>query len=96
MASEEFLSCLSRGALEAAARAEGVNIAPRAKDTRARIITRFKDGTYHHPDALFRLTPAEQTGMATGGDGDETDPFAVDAGGDDDSLTDDPMVREAA
>ena len=60
MATEEFLSCLSRGALETAARAEGVNIAPRAKDTRARMVTRFKDGAFVYPGALFRLTPNEQ------------------------------------
>ena len=60
MATEEFLSCLSRGALETAARAESVNIAPRAKDTRARMVTRFKDGTFVYPGALFRLTPEEQ------------------------------------
>jgi ParB family transcriptional regulator, chromosome partitioning protein len=60
MATEEFLSCLSRGALETAARAEGVNIAPRAKDTRARMVTRFKDGAFVYPGALFRLTPEEQ------------------------------------
>jgi ParB family chromosome partitioning protein len=59
MATEEFLSCLSRGALEAVAKAEGVNIAPRAKDTRARMVTRFKDGTFVYPGALFRLTPEE-------------------------------------
>ena len=84
MATEEFLSCLSRGALETVARAEGVNIAPRAKDTRARMVTRFKDGTFVYPGALFRLTPeelaasAEQrhgrsgwVGPATGDDGEE-------------------------
>jgi ParB family chromosome partitioning protein len=60
MATEEFLSCLSRGALETVARAEGVNIAPRAKDTRARMVTRFKDGAFVYPGALFRLTPEEQ------------------------------------
>jgi ParB family transcriptional regulator, chromosome partitioning protein len=60
MATEDFLSCLSRGALETVAKAEGVNIAPRAKDTRARMITRFKDGTFVYPAALFRLTPEEQ------------------------------------
>ena len=59
MATEEFLSCLSRGALETAAKAEGVNIAPRAKDTRARLVTRFKDGTFVYPAALFRLTQEE-------------------------------------
>ena len=60
MATEDFLSCLSRGALETVAKAEGVNIAPRAKDTRARMITRFKDGTFVYPSALFQLTPKEQ------------------------------------
>jgi len=60
MATEDFLSCLSRGALETVAKAEGVNIAPRAKDTRARMITRFKDGTFVYPAALFPLTPEER------------------------------------
>jgi hypothetical protein len=64
MATEEFLSCLSRGVLETAARAEGVNIAQRAKDTRARIVTRFKDGTFVYPGALFRLTPGEHAATA--------------------------------
>ena len=64
MATEEFLSCLSRGALETAARAEGVNIAQRAKDTRARMVTRFKDGTFVYPGALFRLTPEEHAAAA--------------------------------
>jgi ParB family transcriptional regulator, chromosome partitioning protein len=64
MATEEFLSCLSRGALETVARAEGVNIAPRAKDTRARMVTRFKEGTFVYPGALFRLTAGEQEAAA--------------------------------
>ena len=59
MATEAFLSCLSRGALETAARTEGVRVEPRAKDTRARMITRFKDGPFVYPGALFRLTPEE-------------------------------------
>jgi ParB/RepB/Spo0J family partition protein len=65
MATEEFLSCLSRGALETAATAAGgVNIAPRAKDTRARMVTRFKDGSFVYPGALFRLTPEELAAAA--------------------------------
>jgi len=64
MATDEFLACLSRGALETAARAEGVNVAPRAKDTRARMVTRFKDGTFMYPGALFRLTPEELAAAA--------------------------------
>jgi ParB/RepB/Spo0J family partition protein len=64
MATEEFLSCLSRGALEAVASAEGVNIASRAKDTRARLVTHFTEGTFVYPGALFRLTAEEQESAA--------------------------------
>ena len=88
MATEEFLSCLSRGALETAAKAEGVRIEPRAKDTRTRMVTRFKDGSFVYPAALFRLTPEELAaaaerrhgrsdsgwvGPATGDDGADND-----------------------
>jgi ParB/RepB/Spo0J family partition protein len=64
MATEEFLSCLSRGALETVATAEDLNIAPRAKDTRARMVTRFKEGAFVYPGALFRLTADEQAAVA--------------------------------
>jgi hypothetical protein len=56
MATEAFLSCLSRNALETAAAAESVTIAPRAKDTRARMVKQFAGGVYLYPGALFRLT----------------------------------------
>jgi ParB family chromosome partitioning protein len=65
MATEDFLSCLSRGALETAARTENVNIAPRAKDTRARMVARFNDGSFVYPSARFQLTPEEQETAAT-------------------------------
>ena len=104
MATEEFLSCLSRGALESVARAESVNIAPRAKDTRARMVTRCKDVTFVYPGALFRLTPdelaasAEQrhgcsgwVGPGTGDDGESGEDEA-DTGFDNDDLGE----REAA
>jgi len=104
MATDEFLSCLSRGALETVARAESVNIAPRAKDTRARMVTRFKDGTFVYPGALFRLTPEELAASAeqrhgragwvspvTGDDGESGDDEA-DSGFDNDELGE----REAA
>jgi ParB/RepB/Spo0J family partition protein len=61
MATDEFLSCLSRGALEKAAAAEGVRVEVRAKDTRARMVGRFTDGTFVYPGALFRLAPEDQT-----------------------------------
>jgi len=59
MATEEFLSCLSKAAIEKAAAAEGVKVESRGKDTRANLIERFKDGTYVHPSALFAPTPDE-------------------------------------
>ena len=59
MATEEFLSCLSKAAIEKAAADEGVKIGSRGKDTRANLIERFKDGTYVHPSALFAPTPDE-------------------------------------
>ena len=64
MATEEFLSCLSRGALEKAAAAEGVRVEVRAKDTRARMVGRFTNGTFVYPGALFRLVPEEQAAAA--------------------------------
>jgi ParB/RepB/Spo0J family partition protein len=64
MATEEFLSCLSRRALETAARAEGVRVEPRAKDTRARMVARFKDGVFVYPGALFRPTPDDLAAAA--------------------------------
>ena len=53
MATEEFLSCLSRGALEKAAAAESVRVEVRAKDTRARMVTHFKDGPSFIPARCF-------------------------------------------
>jgi hypothetical protein len=64
MATAAFLSCLSRSALETAARDAGVNIAPRAKDTRSRMVSHFQDGTFVYPGALFPLTVAEQRAFA--------------------------------
>ena len=108
MATEAFLSCLSRGALETVARAEGVRVEPRAKDTRARMVARFKDAAFVYPGALFRLTPEEQEAAerphgrsgagwvnpVTGGDGEggEDNSAEPEAGDEDDSG----FEREAA
>jgi len=66
MATEDFLSCLSKAALERAAVAEGVRVEARAKDTRARLIERFSNGVYVFPRARFQLTPEE---LAKAGEG---------------------------
>ncbi|MDA8249480.1 MAG: ParB N-terminal domain-containing protein [Rhodospirillales bacterium] len=90
MATEEFLSCLSRGALETAARAEKVRVEPRAKDTRGRMLQRFKDKPYIHPAALFRLTPDECATLAEL----RAEAEPGDAGSDD-TLTDETLADDA-
>jgi ParB family chromosome partitioning protein len=95
MATEAFLSCLSRTALETAARDAGVNIAPRAKDTRSRLVSHFQEATFVYPGALFRLTASEQRALAeraeTGpGWGDPLDTGADEEDGDPNS---DPDAR---
>jgi ParB family chromosome partitioning protein len=109
MATEDFLSCLSRGALETAARMENVNLAPRAKDTRARMVTRFNDGTFVYPGARFLLTPEEQeaaahqdrrsgtgwVGPVTSAEGEDDGAVGSDSVHDDDAGSDGDL-REAA
>jgi ParB family chromosome partitioning protein len=103
MATEAFLPCLSRGALETAARAEGVTVAPRAMHTRERMVKHFKDGTFVYPGALFRLSPEELAASAEQRRGRSgwVGPVAGDDGedGDEGESTfdhDDPAEREAA
>jgi ParB family transcriptional regulator, chromosome partitioning protein len=96
MATIEFLSCLSRGALEAIAKAEGVTVAPKVVHTRERMIARFKDGTFVYPGALFRLTPEElatSTEQRHGRSGWVSPVNGEDGQGGED---DDPAEREAA
>jgi hypothetical protein len=97
MATEAFLSCLSRTALETVAKAENVNIAPRAKDTRARIVARFKDGTLVYPGALFRLAPEEQAAAAESRHGRPGAGWVAPAAGEDgeESAGDTPVSPEA-
>lgn len=79
MATEEFLSCVSRAALEKAATAEGVCAEARVRDTRAALVERFKAGSWVFPGALFRVTPeelAQQTkryGFVSGAGWDDPD-----------------------
>jgi len=59
MTTDEFLTCLSRQALEKAAETEGVRAEVRVRDTRARFIERFSGMRYVYPGALFQLTAEE-------------------------------------
>jgi ParB family chromosome partitioning protein len=59
MATEDFLSCLSKAAIERVG--SGLNVQPRqrVKDTRAAVVADAAGSTYVHPAALFALTQAE-------------------------------------
>jgi hypothetical protein len=54
MATEDFLSCLSRTALEATAETAGVPGRIKVKDTRAALVEHFAEGKLVHPAALLR------------------------------------------
>ncbi len=53
MGTEDFLSCLSRPALEGSCRDTPVLPRQRVKDTRAALVEHFKEGHFVHPSALF-------------------------------------------
>lgn len=59
MATEDFLSCLSKPGVERTAAEAGVRIGDRAKDTRANFIARFKSDGFVYPAARFALTAKE-------------------------------------
>ena len=62
MATEEFLSCLSRQALERRAASEGVGLGARVKDTRAALVKHCDGSVWRFPGALFALSEQEDRG----------------------------------
>ncbi|MER9469385.1 ParB N-terminal domain-containing protein [Mesorhizobium sp. M0482] len=61
MGTEDFLSCLSRQALESACADTSVLPRQKVKDTRAALVEHFKEGRFVHPSALFAPTPEKLT-----------------------------------
>ncbi|MBX4995903.1 ParB/RepB/Spo0J family partition protein [Rhizobium binae] len=60
MGAEDFLACLSRQALEAAAREVGIQPRPRVRETRSALVEHFKaDASFVHHSALFAPDPQE-------------------------------------
>jgi hypothetical protein len=62
MGTDEFLSCLSRSAMEGTAKLASVPVQQKVKDTRVALVKRFADTEFVHPSALFGLKPDEVTG----------------------------------
>ncbi len=61
MGTEDFLSCLSRQALEAACADTSVLPRQKVKDTRSALVEHFKEGRFVHPSARFAPTPEKLT-----------------------------------
>ena len=98
MATEEFLSCVSRSALERSC--AGVSVLPRqkVKDTRAALVEHFKEGRFVHPAALFAPEAAKLAAWlekSADVEGDEVDE-GLDDGADDRADEDAEAFRTAA
>jgi len=100
MGSEDFLSCLSRPALEASCKDTSVLPRQRVKDTRAALVEHFKEERFVHPAALFAPDDAKlaewlSSNAASDDDSDETSEHRSDIAND---LDDDDMegFRDAA
>jgi ParB family chromosome partitioning protein len=82
MGTEEFLACLSRGALEAEASRHRVLPRGRVKDTRAALVEQVRETRLVLPAAQFALTEKESSEFAskgsrfTNGDASDEDPAA--------------------
>ncbi len=62
MGTNEFLSCLSRSAMEGTAKLASVPVLQKVKDTRSALVKRFSDTEFVHPSALFALRTDELAG----------------------------------
>jgi ParB/RepB/Spo0J family partition protein len=91
MATEEFLSCLSKAAIERAAASIGVLPRPRAKETRAALIEQVGKGTFVLPAACFAPKEEELAAHQSATRG----PFGCDEDQDDD-LAGDNSVKPPA
>ena len=86
MATEDFLSCLSRTALEATAETAGVPGRIKVKDTRAALVEHFAEGKLVHPAAL--LAPSTEDVRSWVGRYIGVDSGSEDAHDDPDALED--------
>lgn len=98
MGTEDFLSCLSRQALEASCKETPVLPRPRVKDTRAALVAHFAEERFVHPAALFAPDAAELAAWLSSNEPDEDQ----EADGSQDAIDGDPaehdegVFREAA
>ena len=98
MGSEDFLLCLSRQALERAAKNANVSLRQKVRETRSALVEHFKDGHFVHASALFAPDAGEIADLMrhgeSSGDDSAEDNLSKD-GGDDESATDDGAANDA-
>ena len=98
MGSDDFLSCLSRVALEGSCKDTPVLPRQKVKDTRAALVEHFKEGRFVHPAALFApdrtalLSWIASNAVAEDDESDEPIEDSEDGG----EAADDEAFREAA
>ncbi|VXC50874.1 Plasmid partitioning protein (fragment) [Bosea sp. 125] len=94
MGTDEFLSCLSRQALECSCKDTSVLPRARVKDTRAALVEHFGETRFVHPLALFAPATAEvatwrsKIAVVADEDEDSTADAADSESGDADALAD--------
>ncbi|SJM34259.1 ParB/RepB/Spo0J family partition protein [Mesorhizobium delmotii] len=66
MGTDEFLSCLSRSALEGSCKDTPVLPRQKVKDTRAALVEHFREGRFVHPAALFAPDEVKLSSWLTG------------------------------
>ncbi|MDO6966069.1 ParB/RepB/Spo0J family partition protein [Rhizobium alvei] len=93
MGSEDFLLCLSRQALEAAAKEVNVLPRPKVRETRAALVDHFKQGHFVHASALFAPDPNDVGDLISQADTLDDEEIQVDATGD--GLDDAPVEGAA-
>lgn len=99
MGSEDFLMCLSRQALEAAAKEAKVSPRQKVRETRTALIDHFKDGHFVHASALFAPDAGEIAELMKNGETSADDAAEDDlstGGGDDESAMDDDGANDDA
>lgn len=98
MGSDDFLSCLSRSALEGSCKDTPVLPRQKVKDTRAALVEHFKEGRFVHPAALFAPDKTAMSSWVASNavaEDDESDELVED-GEDSGETPDDEAFREAA
>ena len=88
MGTEDFLSCLSRSALEASCRDTPVLPRARVRETRSALVEHFKEGRLVHPAALFAPANDVVAAWVAKHAAPHADEYEVPGGGPDGSATD--------